>query len=338
MILVTCDIFGSINNQEITRFTLANDAGMKVAILNYGATIQSIRVPDRNGNDEDVVLGFDTIEGYQSADNPYFGAICGRVANRIAKGTFTLDGKEYKLAINNGPNSLHGGLVGFDKRIWDAEKTTDGVKLVLQSPDGEEGYPGNLETTVTYMLTKNNELHIDYMATTDATSIVNLTNHSYFNLAGHGAGSVYDHKLCIQASRYTPVDGDLTPTGEIADVAGGPLDFLSPHTIGERIEEAGGYDHNLILTPNASPAVRAVDPVSGRTLEMETTEPAVQFYSGNFLEGVIGKGGASHGKHSGFCLEAQHYPDSINNPQFPSTVLTPNEPYRQHTTYRFGVA
>jgi aldose 1-epimerase len=338
MITVKSDTFGTIGNEPITRFTLANDAGMQVAIINYGATIQALITPDRDGAPADIVLGFDDIAGYTSARNPYFGAICGRVANRITKGRFTLDGTEYQLATNDGPNSLHGGQVGFDKRIWHAEATEGGVSMTLHSPDGEEGYPGSMDITVTYTLTEACELHIDYTATTDATTIVNLTNHSYFNLAGHGAGAVYDQQLTMRTPSYTPVDDTLMPTGEVAPVAGTPLDFLALHAIGDQIEAAGGYDHNFIFTDGPAPAVRVVDPASGRCMEMETTEPAVQFYSGNFLNGVTGKAGASYRLHSGFCLEAQHYPDSINNPDFPSTVLQPGDTYTQRTTYRFGIA
>lgn len=339
MISVESTPYGKTDGRDITLFTMKNDSGMEVAIINYGAIIQSVRVPDRNGVPGDVVLGFDTLDEYVSGNDPYLGAVCGRVANRISRGKFTLEGVEHTLAVNNGPNALHGGIKGFDKRVWSATAENDGVCLSLHSDDGEEGYPGNLEVSVLYTLTDENELVLEYSATTDKTTIVNLTNHSYFNLAGHGAGVVHDHEITITAGKYTPVDEDLIPTGGIALVVGTPLDFLSAHKIGERIEAAGGYDHNYALDAEGDgPAARVSEPASGRTLEMETTEPGVQFYTGNFLENNKGKSGAVYQKHGGFCLEAQHFPDSINQPSFLSTILRPGETYSQRTLYRFGVS
>jgi aldose 1-epimerase len=336
MIKVQRDTFGTIGNQAVDRFTLSNDSGVEAAIISYGAILQTLRVPDRNGASADIVLGFDSLRDYVEGNDCYFGAICGRVANRIKAGRFTLEGNDYTLATNFGPNALHGGNVGYDKRIWEAEPTADGVRLFLHSPDGEEGYPGSLDITVTYTLTDAGELHIDYVATADATTIINLTNHTYFNLAGHASGTVYNQMVCMNAPRVTLVDDTLMPTGEIADVAGTPLDFLAPQAIGEQLEAAGGYDHNYILDEQATLAARVVDPDSGRVMEMVTTEPAVQLYTGNFLEDKPGKCGAVYPQHGGFCLEAQHYPDSINQPSFPSTVLRPDETYTQRTTYRFS--
>jgi aldose 1-epimerase len=338
MIKVETTPFGTADDQAITLFTLTNAAGMQVGIINYGGIVQSLRVPDAKGAIDDVVLGFDTLAEYTGGNIAYFGALCGRVANRITAGRFTLAGRDYTLATNNAPNSLHGGLKGYDKRVWEATATADGVRLTLDSADGEEGYPGTLSISMTYALTEANELVLDYSATTDATTIVNLTNHSYFNLAGHAAGAIHDHTICINASRYTPVDETLMPTGEIASLVDTPLDFLAPHKIGERIEAAGGYDHNYIIDEGATVAVRVSEPVSGRIMEMETSEPALQFYSGNFLVDLAGKGGACYPQHGGFCLESQHYPDSVNQPSFPSTQLEPGETYRHHTLYRFSTA
>ena len=330
-------------------YILTNANGVKAKIITYGGIVTELHTPDRDGKMADVVLGFDDLKSYL-AGHPFFGAVAGRVANRIAKGTFTLDGKEYKLAINNGPNSLHGGKEGFDKKVWKAESFDGtngvGVKMSYTSPDGEEGYPGTLSTTMTYTLTDNNELRIDYHATTDKATIVNLTNHSYFNLAGHGSGDILGHELLIAADKYTPTDDTLIPTGELAPVKGTPLDFTTPHTIGERIgqikKSIGGYDHNFVLKSGGGKsaliagAARAHEPKTGRVLEMYTTEPGVQFYTGNFLDGKVKGKGTAYQKHQGFCLEAQHFPDSVNQPNFPSVILRPGKTYTQTTVYRFS--
>ena len=331
--------------------TLRNDRGMAVSILTYGATVQSISVPDRNGVMDDVVLGFDSMPGYLG-ENPYFGSIIGRYGNRIANGSFTIDGETFTLARNNGPNHLHGGLVGFDKVIWDWEAyTTDDdeavVTLTYVSEDGEEGYPGTLSVTVTYTLTQGNELIVDYEAATTKATPVNLTQHSYFNLGGEGSGDVLDHVLSLNANRFTPVDSMLIPTGELRSVEGTPFDFKRrPAAIGSRIEQdneqlqiGGGYDHNFVLDGGRRPlalAARVYDPDSGRTLEVHTTEPGVQLYTGNFLDGITGKSGHVYGPRAGFCLETQHYPDSPNQPDFPSTILRPGEQYRSRTVFAFG--
>jgi aldose 1-epimerase len=331
----------------VEQYTLTNSKGMKVNIITYGAIVSHILVPDRDGKVENVALGFDDLAGYL-AGHPFFGATVGRVANRIAKGKFTLDGKEYKLAVNNGPNALHGGLKGFDKVVWKAEGQNSvdgpGVKLSYRSPDGEEGYPGNLDVTVTYTLTNQNELKIDYTAKTDKATPVNLTNHSYFNLAGPKGRDVLGHELMIAADEYTPADDTLIPTGEIKPVKGTPFDFTTPTPIGAHIGEIkgdpGGYDLNYVLRTKgkvAEVAARVYEPKSGRVLEMFTTEPGVQFYTGNFLDGKLkGSGGMVYKKQTGFCLEAQHYPDSVNQPKFPSTILKPGQTYTQTTVYKFS--
>jgi len=335
------DWFGTMKDgSNVERFTLENSQGMLVQIITYGATISSIQVPDSEGNIDDVVLGFDDLEGYQSEQNPYFGACCGRYANRIAKGKFTLDGKEYSLAINNGPNALHGGLIGFDKKNWIPTLLDDAVEMRLQSPDGEEGYPGTLEVCVRYCLTDQNELIIEYQATTNKKTILNLTNHSYFNLAGKG--TVLDHQIQLNASRYAVVDDDSIPTGELRNVKGTEMDFLSPSFIGENIDQTGyGYDHNYCIDQynGTDPvlAARVEEPTSGRTLECWTTEPGVQFYTGNYIENIGGKNGKIYNRQEGFCLETQHYPDTPNQPTFPSVVLEPNQTYRQKTSYIFGI-
>jgi aldose 1-epimerase len=328
-------------------YTLTNAAGMDVRITNYGGTVVSIKTPDRHGQLGDVVLGFDTLDGYLH-NTPYFGVIVGRYGNRIAKGQFSLDGVAYTLARNDGENHLHGGIRGFDKVVWTAKtvETADGSALELGylSKDGEEGYPGNLAVTVRYRLDDHNALHIDYEATTDKPTVVNLTNHSYFNLAG--TGDVLSHVVEIDADRFTPVDKGLIPTGVLQPVAGTPFDFRTPTAIGARIDAtsrqlqyAGGYDHNFVL--NKAPgtlgvAARVTDPASGRVLEVSTTEPGVQFYSGNFLDGTVtGKGGRAYQKHAGFALETQHFPDSPNHPAFPSTVLRPDQTYHTTTIYAF---
>jgi aldose 1-epimerase len=327
-------------------YVLTNARGTTAKIMTYGATITELHVPDRGGQLDDVVLGFDELEGYLKG-HPFFGCVAGRVANRIAKGRFMLDGKLYKLAINNEPNTLHGGLKGFDKKVWKAEsaRPADGVAVQLSylSPDGEEGYPGNLAATITYTLTNQNELKIDYTATTDKATLVNLTNHSYFNLAGAKSGTVLDQLLMLAADNYTPTDATLIPTGEIKSVKGTPLDFTTPTAIGTRIAElkaTHGYDHNFVLKSGGKQlalAARAQDPKSGRVMETFTTQPGVQLYTANGLDGRLkGKGGVAYGRHAGFCLETQHYPDSVNHPEFPSVILRPGQTYAQTTIYKFS--
>lgn len=328
--------------KKIKFFQLENSSGFKVTLMNYGATLISLFVPDRQGNLADITLGFDSFEEYLGK-NPYFGSTVGRYANRIGQAKFVLDGQEYQLAKNEGENHLHGGVKGFDKVVWEAEPIGNshsaGVNFSYLSPDGEEGYPGNLNCQVSYLLTESNELHLSYLATTDKATHVNLTHHSYFNLAGQGEGDILGHELQIFASRYTVVDEKLIPTGEIKEVEGTPLDFRQPVVIGERIHQLpGGYDHNFVLDSRGLLAIaaRIFDPLSGRLMEVYTTEPGIQFYSGNFLDGTIrGKGGKVYGKHSGFCLEPQHFPDSPNKPDFPSTVLRPGEIYKSLTIFKF---
>ena len=330
----------------VERFTLSNANGVEVVLASLGAAIHSIRTPDREGRLADVVLGFDTIDEW-IANPASFGVIVGRYANRIAGGRFTLDGATYTLATNNGPNHLHGGVRGFDNVVWQAEPLAGrrGVTFTYASADGEEGYPGTLLTSVTYTLTDDNELRVDYTATTDKATVVNLSNHAYFNLSG--TGTVLGHELQINADRYTPVDATLIPTGELAAVEGTPFDFREATPIGARITAdhpqiriGGGYDHNFVLngTPGElRPAARAFDPASGRTMDVQTTEPGVQLYSGNFGSPISGRGGESYPRHAGFCLETQHFPDSPNQPSFPSTVLRPGETFASTTVFRFGV-
>ena len=332
-------------------YTLSNSTGMQVSITNYGGIVVSLLAPDREGTLADVVLGYETLDEYV-AGSPYFGAIIGRYGNRIGQGKFTLDGKQYTLARNNNENHLHGGLKGFDKVVWKAKGILGdkgpGLVLTYLSRDGEEGYPGNLAVTVTYILTEDNELRIHYRATTDKPTPVNLTNHSYFNLAGQGNGDILGHKLMIDADRFTPVDEGLIPTGELRPVAGTPMDFRKPLAIGARVDQddeqlrcGGGYDHNWVLNQPAgelSLAARVDEPTCGRVMEVFTTEPGIQFYCGNFLDGSItGKSGMVYHHRYGFCLETQHYPDSPNKPHFPSTILRPGEEYRSRTVYAFGV-
>jgi len=334
--------FGKTDDgQSVDIFTFKNARGMKVKVINYGATIVSVEVPDRDGQLTDVVLGFDDMAGYQGPDNPYFGATCGRFANRIADGKFTLDGTEYSLAVNNEPNALHGGLVGFDKKVWEAEITEGSVRMSLTSPDGEEGYPGALKVELIYTLTDDNEIKIEYAAETDQKTILNLTNHSYFNLAG--GDTVLDHVAQLNADRYAVVDDDSIPTGELRDVAGTEMDFRTPKAIGAEIDQTvEGYDHNYCINQPAEGeltlAAKVIEPEGGRTFECWTTEPGVQLYTGNFLDGIKGKGGVLYGKREGFCLETQHYPDSPNHPGFPSTELAPGGTYTHTCIYRFGVA
>jgi aldose 1-epimerase len=333
---------------EVQLYTLSNEKGMQVKITNYGATVTTILTPDKQGKAGDVVLGFDSMEGYQSPaytkSGPYFGAAIGRYGNRIAKGKFTLDGKEYTLATNNGANHLHGGIVGFDKVIWTAEEAgSNALKFSYVSKDGEEGYPGTLTTTVTYTLTDDNELKIDYEATTDKATPVNLTNHSYFNLAAGAAADALQHVVTLHADRYTVVDESLIPTGELRPVAGTVMDFTKPTAIGARITQVagGGYDHNYVLrdtTGTMKLAATVYEPTSGRVMEVHTTEPGIQFYSGNFLDGSLtGKGNTGYKKHYGFCLETQHFPDSPNQPSFPSTILQPGDTFKSSTIYKFSV-
>jgi aldose 1-epimerase len=352
---VTRAPFGTLpTGEKVHAYTMKNARGVEMRVIDYGGIIVSLRTPDRAGNLADIVLGFDDLEGYVRS-SPYFGAIAGRYANRIAKGQFTLDGTTYKLAINNGPNALHGGLKGFDKVVWQAEPGADsnGVHLVLRytSADGEEGYPGTLHATVTYTLTDRNELAIEYQATTDKPTPINLTNHSYFNLAGEGSGTVLGQVVTIDADRYVPVDTTFIPTGDLVSVAGTPFDFRKPTPIGARIDQPDtqlkngrGYDHTFVLNRPADGAAlvhaaHVVDPTSGRTLDVATTEPGMQFYTGNFLDGkLVGKNGHVYPRRGGFCLETHHFPDSPNKPQFPSTILRPGETYHSRTVFTFGVA
>jgi len=326
-------------------FTLSNSKGMVAKITTYGAIITEIRVPDRNGKSGNVVLGFDKLDQYLKG-HPFFGAVAGRVGNRIAKGRFTLDGHEYKLAVNNGPNHLHGGIKGFDKVVWNAKPLHANAKetalqLSYLSKDGEEGYPGNLAVTVTYTLTEENELRIDYSAKTDKATPVNLTNHSYFNLAE--SGTILDHELMINADRYTVTDDTLIPTGEIAPVAGTPLDFRKPTPIGARFDQIQkkpkGYDDNFVLNSGGKAlalAARVYEPKTGRVMEVLTTQPGVQLYTGNFLDGKLtGPNGQVYAQHTGFCLETQHFPDSVNHPNFPSTILRPGQSFKSTTIFKF---
>lgn len=329
-------------------YTLTNRRGAVAKISAYGALLTELHMPDRRGHMGDVVLGFSTLDPYLKG-HPFFGATTGRVANRIARGKFSLNGQDYTLAVNNEPNHLHGGLKGFDKRVWKAESVPStmgpAVRFTYVSADGEEGYPGELTTHVTYTLTDKNEIRIDYKATTTRATPVNLTNHSYFNLAGEGKGTILGHELTVVADRFTDADETLIPTGELKPVAGTPLDFRKPHRIGARIKAlshipGGGYDHNFVLNAGGKSlalGARAYEAGSGRVMEMWTTEPGVQFYTGNFLDGKLkGKSGKPYPKHAAFCLEAQHYPDSINHPEFPTTVLEPGKVYTQTTVYRFS--
>jgi aldose 1-epimerase len=339
--------FGTLpDGSVVKRYTLKNKNGVTAKIIDYGAIVTELWVPDKSGNLQNVVCGFDNLDQYVKG-HPFFGAIAGRYANRIGKGRFTLEGKEYKLATNNGPNHLHGGNKGFDKQLWHSEAIgskagQESVKLTYLSKDGEEGYPGNFTVTVVYTLTDDNELRIDYTGASDKATIVNVTNHSYFNLAG--SGDVLGHELMIAADRYTPVDDELIPTGEIAPVKGTPLDFTEAHTIGERIDQLkpkpGGYDHNYVLKSGGKGfelAARVKEPKSGRVMEVLTTEPGVQLYTANGMDGkLIGVGGVKYVKFGAFCLETQHYPDSPNKNNFPSVVLRPGETYRTSTIYKFS--
>jgi len=325
---------------DVKQFVLTNEKGMVVKIMEYGAIVTELHAPGPDGKVLNVVCGFDNLSQYLKG-HPYFGAAIGRVGNRIARGKFTLNGRDYTLATNDGPNHLHGGLKGFDKVVWKGKATESGVEFTYLSKDGEEGYPGNLSVTVTYTLTDDNELRIDYKATTDAATPINLTNHSYFNLAG--AGSILDHELMLAADRYTPTDETLIPTGKIEPVAGTPVDFRKPTVIGKRLQEIKadpiGYDHNFVLNSGGGEmalAARVHEPKSGRVMEVYTTEPGIQFYTGNFLDGTLtGVGGVVYKQYHAFCLETQHYPDSINQPDFPSVVLNPGEVHVSTTIYKF---
>ena len=339
---------------SIQLYTLKNSAGMTVKVTNYGAIITSISVPDRNGGFADVALGYNQVSDYINAvDKPYFGAIVGRYGNRIAKGSFSLNGETYSLTTNNGPNHLHGGIIGFDKVVWTAHPVSGedwtGVELHYLAKDKEEGYPGNLEIKVTYKLNNANELSVAYHATTDKATPVNLTQHTYFNLKGEGNGDILGHELMLNAAHYTPVDSTLIPTGEIAPVAGTPFDFTSAKTIGrdidkqhQQLEFGLGFDHNWVINGKAKTgqlrlAARVHEPVTGRVMEVHTDEPGVQFYCGNFLDGRLrGKSGKSYVHRGGFCLETQHYPDSPNQPNFPSCILKPGEAYQTTTVFKFS--
>jgi len=330
---------------EVLLYTMTNAKGLRARITNYGAILVSLEVPDRHGKLDDITLGFDRLDQY-IAQRVYFGATVGRYANRIGNARFVLDGVEYKLAANNGPNHLHGGIKGFDKAVWKPVEVTAAedrawARLSYLSKDGEEGYPGNLRCTVTYTLTNDDELRIDYEAQTDKKTVLNLTNHTYWNLAGPGAGDILRHELMLNATQFTIVDKGLIPVGVTASVVDTPLDFLAPRTIGSRLRQLrNGYDHNLVL--NGRPdtlkfCARVREPAGGRIMEIATTEPGVQLYTGNFLDGsVIGKGGKPYGKHAGFCLETQHYPDSPNKPTFPSTILVPGKKFTSTTVHKFA--
>ena len=333
----------------VSIYSLSNSHGVEARITTYGGRVVSLTTPDRKGNKADVVLGFDSLTGF--AESPFFGALVGRYGNRIGGAQFTIDGTEYKLEKNNGANSLHGGSHGFDKVVWTAREVSGGgLELTYLSKDGEEGYPGNLKAVVVYHVTDANELRIDYTATTDKPTVVNLTNHSYFNLKGAGVGDIQDHVMMLNADRYTPVDSGQIPTGELLPVAGTPFDFRKPTAIGARIDQndeqlkiGKGYDHNYVVLnrkgTGLSLAAKVEEPSSGRVLEVLTTEPGVQFYTGNNLDGSIkGKGGKTYVRRGGFCLETQHFPDSPNKPKFPSTVLRPGGTYRTTTVFRFSVA
>ena len=350
--MVKKESYGTTGNGEaVDLYTLTNANGIEVRAITYGGIIASLKVPDKNGKFDDVVIGHDNLESYLTKSQ-YFGALVGRYGNRIGNAKFTLDGVEYKLAVNNGPNHLHGGLKGFDKVVWQAESfdNPDGMGIVFTytSKDGEEGYPGNLNARVTYTLTALDELILDYHATTDKATPLNLTQHTYFNLAGDGKGDILGHEVMLNADHFTPVDKTMIPTGEIRPITGTPMDFTKPMAIGARIDQedeqlgfAGGYDHNFVINQEEgqepSLVARVHEPTSGRVMEVYSTEPGVQFYSGNFLDGSItGKSGHVYARRTGFCLETQHYPDSPNKPEFPSSILKPGETYESRTIYKFS--
>ena len=346
--MVTTENFGSFEGKDVSLYTLKNKQGDIVKLTNYGAAIVEISVPDRDGNKANVTFGYDNLEGYLNGD-PYFGKVVGQYANRIARGKFTLDSVEYSLAINNFPNALHGGPTGWHSRVWTGEvlKGTDfpAVKFTYNKPDMEEGFPGNVVAEVVYTWTDANEIIMDYKVTTDRRTVINITNHAYFNLHGAGVGDILDHEAVIRASAFTPVDSTLIPTGELRPVEGTPFDFRTPHLIGERIGEAydqlilgGGYDHNYVLDNLEEVDAEVYDPSTGRFIQVLTDQPGVQLYTGNFLDGTqTGRGGNVYQYRSGFCLETQRYPDSPNQASFPSVILTPDEPFLSSTTFRFGV-
>jgi aldose 1-epimerase len=335
--------FGNFEGQAITEYTLTNAKGMQLSIINYGGTITKLTAPDKNGTMGDVVLGYDSLSGYTQKGNPFFGALIGRYGNRIGKAQFTLDGKTYNLDKNDGQNSLHGGAKGYDKVVWTAEKQGDNaLKLTYHSKDGEEGYPGNLDVTVVYTLTDDNSVKIEYTATTDKATPVNLTNHAYYNLSAGADSTILNEEIQINADKYTPVDAGLIPTGQIADVKATPFDFTSSKQIGKDIAQVkGGYDHNWVLNRTGNGLEKVVtlyDPTSGRVMEVLTTEPGIQFYTGNFLDGTLTntRGGAKYVQHAALCLETQHFPDSPNKPNFPNTILKPGETYKTTTVYKFS--
>lgn len=343
--------FGEVEKKQVELYTLTNDKGVVMAVTTYGGIMVSLLVPDKAGKMGDIVLGYNDVAGYVK-NNPYFGSTVGRYGNRIGKAKFSLDGKEYTLAANNGENSLHGGVKGFDKVVWDAKEVKAdnavGVELKYLSKDMEEGFPGNLSVTVTYWLTNDNEFKLDYLATTDKATVVNLTHHSYFNLAGEGSGDILGHELMMNADKYTPVDVGLIPTGELPAVEGTPMDFKKPTAVGARIDAdfeqlkfGKGYDHNWVLNQKKpgemTLAATVYEPKSGRFMEVMTTEPGLQFYTGNFLDGsIIGKSGKAYAFRNALCLETQHFPDSPNKPDFPSVVLQPGETYKTTTIYKFS--
>ena len=347
---VTKQTYGTTSaGENVDLYTLRNSKGVEAKITNYGGILVSLKVPDRNGKFDDVVLGFNDLDSYVAKNDPYMGALIGRYGNRIAKGRFTLNGVEYKLAVNNGENHLHGGIKGFDKVVWTGRemKTTAGpaVLLTYLSKDGEEGYPGNLSVRVVYTLTNNNELKIDYSATSDKDTVTNLTHHSYFNLAGEGNGDILSHVVKINADRFVPTDAGSIPTGELKSVTGTPFDFLKPMTIGARINQddeqlkfGNGYDHTWVINGRGMRlAAEAYEATSGRVMQVWTTEPGVQFYTGNFLNGTLtGKSGKIYARRNGFCFETQHYPDSPNQPSFPTTTLKKGATYKSTTIYRFS--
>ncbi len=346
--MVTTESFGSFDGKEIFLYTLTNSNENVIKLTNYGAAIVEISVPDRSGDRANVTFGYDNLAGYLAGD-AYFGKVVGQFANRIARGKFSLEGTEYTLAINNDPNALHGGPTGWHSRAWEAEvlKDTDfpAVRFTYHKPDMEEGYPGNVTAEVVYTWTDDNEIIMDYKVTTDQVTVVNITNHAYFNLHGAGVGDILDHEVVINASAFIPVDASLIPTGELREVEGTPFDFREPHTIGERIgdlydqlELGGGYDHCYVLDESGGPVAEVYDPISGRLLEVFTDQPGMQLYTGNFLDGTqSGRGGVVYLYRSGLCLETQHFPDSPNQAAFPSVLLTPEEPLLSSTTYRLSV-